>query len=518
MTVRLRFGDVELDLAAFELRRAGALQDVEPQVFELVSYLARNPGRLVTRDELIEAVWKGRIVSDSALTSRIKSARQSIGDNGARQEWIKTVHGRGVRFTGSVTQDSGPAAAAGARSTEAPGRIAIAVLPFHALSGDPDECFLAEGVAEEITAALSRMRSLTVIARGSTQRYRGDAVDLARAGRELDVRYLVQGSVRKLAQAVRINVALIDAAGGTQVWAGRHDGKTDDLFALEDRITAQLAASLVPAIRTIEIERARRRRPDSLAAYDCAMRALPLLWAQTRDGTLEALRLAQQAIALDPGYAMGHTLAAAAYFSQFVNGWSADPAFVRSEGLRLARAGLQLDGNDPDVLATAGAAEANLGRNLDLAMALINQALTINPNSVWAWLRGGYCHIYRGNVELALQHFARVEKLSPFDPLSFNRHVGVALAHFAAQRYAPAIEAAGKALIERPHLIPAHLVIAAAAAQHGDQARAETIAARIRAESPDTTIAMVLAAIPLEVAEIRARFAEGLRRAGLKEG
>jgi TolB-like protein len=514
MTLRLRFGDVELDLAAFELRHGGTLQDVEPQVFELISYLARNPGRLITKDELIEAIWKGRIVSESALTSRIKSARQAIGDDGARQQWIKTVHGRGVRFLGAVT----PGSDLPAHPTEASSRFAIAVLPFHALSSDPDECFLAEGVAEEINAALSRIRSLTVIARGSTQRYRGDPVDVTRAGQELGVRYLVQGSVRRRAQAVRINVALIYAAGGTQVWAGRHDGKIGDLFALEDRITAQLAASLVPAIRTIEIERARRKRPDSLEAYDCAMRALPLLWAQTREGTLDALRLAQQAIALDPGYAMGYTLAAAAYFSQFVNGWSSDPAFVRSEGLRLARAGLQLDGSDPDVLAMAGAAEANLGSNLDLAMALIDQALTINPNAYWAWIRGGYCHVYRGNIELALQHFARAEKLSPFDPLSFVRYVGVALAHFAAGRYALAIEEAGKALIERPHLIPAHVVIAAASTHHGDQARAETIAARIRAESPDTTVKVVLAAIPLEVAEIRARFAAGLQRAGLDEG
>jgi TolB-like protein len=515
MPARLRFGDVEIDLAAFELRRGGARQEIEPQVFELVCYLARNPGRLVSRDELIEVIWKGRIVSDSALTSRIKSARQAIGDDGTRQAWIKTVHGRGVRFLGAVVEDPAPAAAA---APEASGRVAIAVLPFHALSGDPDEAFLAEGVAEEIAAALARLRSLTVIARGSTQRYRGDPVDLARAGRELGVRYLVQGRVRRRTQAVRINAALIEAASGTQVWAGRLDGTVDDLFALEDRITSQLAASLLPALRTIEIDRARRKRPESLEAYDCAMRAYPLLWAQTRGGTLEALRLAQRAIALDPNYALGHTLAAASYFSQFVNGWSADPAFVRGEGLRLARAALQLDDSDPDVLAMAGAAEANLGSNLDLAMALIDRALTINPNSFWAWIRGGYCHVYRGNAELALQHFDRAGKLSPFDPLSFNRHVGIALAHFIARRYEPAIAEAGKALVERPHLIPAHVVVAAAAAHHGDQARAEQIAARIRSESPGTTVKVVLAAIPLEVQEVRDRFADGLRRAGLSEG
>jgi TolB-like protein len=516
MSPRLRFGEVEIDLGAFELRRGGTRQAVEPQVFELIGYLARNPGRLITKDELIEAIWKGRIVSDSALTSRIKSARRAIGDDGRGQRWIKTVHGRGVRFVGTVAEQAAPAVTPPAPESGPP---AIAVLPFHMLggAGSGDNVF-ADGVAEELAAVLSRMRTLTVIARSSTERYRASPADPAQVGRELGARYLVQGSVRRQADAVRINVALVDAAGGTQIWSARYDGAVADLFALEDSITAQLVAAIAPTIRTAEIERARRKRPDSLEAYDCAMRALPLLWAQTREATLEALRLAQRAVELDPAYALGHTYAAVAWFSLFVNSWSPEPERVRVEGLRCARAALQLDKNDPDVLATAGAAEANLGRNLDLALALVEQALTVNPNSVWAWIRGGYCHVYRGHSVDALRHFERAERLSPFDPLSFNREVGIALAHFIAERYEQAIDRAGRALVERPHLIPAHVVIAAAHAQHGGQAQAEAIAARIRAESPAITIARVLAAIPFEPPALRARFIDGLRRAGLSEG
>ena len=228
MPPRLRFGDVEIDVDAFELRRGGTLCPVEPQVFELVCYLARNAGRLVTKDELIEAVWNGRIVSDATLASRIKSARRAIGDDGEQQKWIRTIHGRGVRFVGELATEPTVVQAA-----EAPGRPAIAILPFQNLSGDPDDFYFADGVAEEITAALSRMRSLIVIARSSTLRYRDQPVELARVGQELGVRYLVQGSVRRAAGAIRINAQLVEAASGAQIWASHYDGKPEDVFELE---------------------------------------------------------------------------------------------------------------------------------------------------------------------------------------------------------------------------------------------------------------------------------------------
>jgi TolB-like protein/Tfp pilus assembly protein PilF len=521
MPSRLSFGDVELNLEAFELRRAGALVAVEPQVLELVSFLARNPGRLITKDELIETVWHGRIVSDATLASRIKSARRAIGDDGERQEWIKTVHGRGVRFIGEVAHDTGAPAAPDA-AADFMGRPAIAVLPFETL-GSPDggageESFFADGVAEEITAALSRMRSLIVIARSSTQRYRGQPVDLAEVARELAVRYVVLGSVRRADGTVRINARLVEAATGAQIWASHYDGKLEDVFALEDRITGAVIAAVAPTIRSVEIERARRKRPDSLEAYDYIMRALPQVWALTREAGLEALALTERAIALEPNYALAHALGAWCHFWQYVNGWPADLEATRAEGLRLARAALRLDNEDPDVLAMVGAAEATLGRNLDYAAALIDKALTIDPNSAWAWIRGGYCHVYRGNDALALQYFERAEKLSPFDPLNFNRHVGVALAHFIAGRYEHAVEAAAKALQERPHLTWGHRVIAAAYGQLGWRAEGATAVANVRRYSPGATVASVLRVMALEPEALRGRFAEGLRRAGLPDG
>jgi adenylate cyclase len=279
-----------------------------------------------------------------------------------------------------------------------------------------------------------------------------------------------------------------------------------------------VVAAIAPTIRSLEIERARRKRPESLEAYDYVMRALPQVWALTREAGLEALRLTRRAMELDPGYALAHALAAWCHFWQFVNGWPEDPEATRAEGLRLARAALHLDPDDPDVLAMVGAAEATLGRNLDYAASLVDKALAIDPNHAWAWIRSGYCHVYRGSVELALQCFERAEKLSPFDPLNFNRYVGVALAHFIAGRYRESADWAAKALAERPHLTWGHRVSAAAYGQLGDRARGAAAVRQIRHYSPGATIAGVLAAMPFESEEIRGRFAEGLRRAGLEEG
>jgi len=329
---------------------------------------------------------------------------------------------------------------------------------------------------------------------------------------------VVLGSVRRAAGAVRINARLVEAATAKQIWASHYDGKLEDVFALEDRITAQVVAAIAPTIRSVEIERARRKRPDSMAAYDYIMRALPQVWALTRPGGIEALALTQRAIALEPNYALAHALGAWCHFWQFVNGWSVDLEATRAEGLRLARAALRLDNEDPDVLAMVGAAEATLGRNLDYAAALIDKALTIDPNSAWAWIRGGYCHVYRGSVELALQHFERAEKLSPFDPLSFNRHIGIALAHFVAGRYERTVEWAAKALAERPHLTWGHRVMAAAYGQLGDRASASVALAGVLRLSPGATIASIVSVMPMESREVLERFAEGLRRAGLEEG
>src|SRR5262245_36576750 len=273
----IRFGDCELDLAGYEVRRDGRPCVVEPQVFELLAYLVRNPARLVTKDELIAKVWGGRIVSDATLSSRIKSARRAIGDDGEQQRFIRTVYGRGFRFIGELQHAEQPQGAepGGAERTLAlPDKPSIAVLPFANLSGDPEQDYFADGIVEDIITALSRIHWLFVIARNSSFTYKGKSVDVKRVARELGVRYVLEGSVRKASNRVRITGQLVDATTGAHVWAERFDGALEDIFDLQDRVTASVVGTIEPKLRQAEIERSKRKRTESLDAYDAFLRGV----------------------------------------------------------------------------------------------------------------------------------------------------------------------------------------------------------------------------------------------------
>jgi len=393
----------------------------------------------------------------------------------------------------------------------------IAILPFANLSDDAQQEYFADGVVEEITSALSRVRSFFVIARMSTLRYRGRPVDATSVGRELGVRYLLEGSVRKSSDRVRITAQLIDALSGAHLWADRYDGKIEDLFDFQDRITERIVAAIAPAIRSAEIERARRKRPDSLAAYDYVMRALPNIWAVTPSASAEALKLLSEAVRLDPDFPYAHALASWCHVWQFVNGWSSLPTQSKAEGLRLARRALGLDDQDPGVLTMVGTAEMMLAHNLEAASIHVAKALALDPNSAWAWIRSGYLHVFRGEAETALEHFARSGRLSPFDPLNFNRYIGVALAHFIAGRYRESASWAEKSLLERPELPWAYRVLAAAEGHLGNQPRARWALERMRQQQSDISVSSVMASTPFAPGEFGTRFADGLRRAGLAE-
>lgn len=410
-----------------------------------------------------------------------------------------------------VANDRMPTACSGERGP------AIAVLPFDNLTGDANQEYLADGIVDEITAALSRVRSFFVIARSSTLRYRGRAAEPARIGRELGVRYLLQGSVRISGERIRIVVQLIDAASGASIWADRYDGQRQDIFDLEDRITERTAGAIEPSIRSAEIERARRKRPDNLEAYDYVMRALPHVWALTPSASMEALRLTTEAVRLDPDYARANALAAWCHCWRIGNGWSPAPAESRTEGLRLARTALRLDADDPSVLTMAGAAEILLAGDLNAAAVHIGKALALDPNSAWAWIRSGYIQVYRGNPEIALEHFERASRLSPFDPLNFNRHVGVALAHFVAERYQDAIAWAERSLVERPGLPWAYRVLAAAHTQLAQHVQASDAARALLLQSPDLSLPEIMATMPFQSSDAPRRFADGLREAGIPE-
>ena len=260
--MRYEFDGLQLDTERRELRKGAALVQLEPQVFDLLAFLIRQRERVVSRDEIINAVWNGRIVSESNLSSRLNAARAAIGDNGEEQRLIKTLIGKGIRFVGSVHEvPLGPQEIAGAVAGAAitpPQKPSIAVLPFQNLSRDPEQDYFADGMVEEIITALSRVRSLFVIARNSSFVYKGGAVDVRQVGRELGVRYVLEGSVRKSSDRVRITGQLIDAASGAHLWADRFDGALADVFELQDRCAASVVNAIAPRLEEVEIQRARQ--------------------------------------------------------------------------------------------------------------------------------------------------------------------------------------------------------------------------------------------------------------------
>jgi TolB-like protein len=309
--MRLAFADHVLNIAQRELSRGGVPVAIEPQVFDLLVYLVENRDRVVGKDELLAHVWRGRVVSDATIDSRVKAARQAVGDSGAAQTVIRTFARKGVRFVAETRQERAPILGGLERggvadvspATDAvltlPDKPSIAVLPFANLSDDPEQEYFADGMVEEIITALSRIRWLFVIARNSTFTYKGQAVDIRQVGRELGVRYVLEGSVRKAGGRVRITAQLIEAETGAHVWSERFDRDLSDVFAVQDEITESIVANIEPRLYTAENFRAQRKPPEALDAWGLVMRALSLFWRVTRADNSAARALLEKAIAID---------------------------------------------------------------------------------------------------------------------------------------------------------------------------------------------------------------------------
>jgi adenylate cyclase len=415
-----------------------------------------------------------------------------------------------LKASSSVSVGSGHA-----RPLPLPDKPSIAVLPFTNMSGDPEQDYFADGIVEEITAALSRFRSLFVIARNSTFTYKGKAVDVRQVSRELGVRYVLEGSVRRAGNRLRIIAQLIDATTGNHIWSERYDGELADIFDLQDRVTEAIVGALEPTITLSEIERAKRKRPDNLDAYDCVMRALPTVWSQDLQAIAEGLRLAENAIALDPTYPLPKALAAWCYAQHVTYMRTSDAATDRAKALTLARKAASLDSSDPLVLTVLSAAYALVGQ-FDLALRTIEKALALDPNSAWAWLRSGWSHHYARNPDTAIEHFQRAMRLSPLDPMRFNALFGIGASYFDKDQYDEAITWMEKALQEKPEATWTYRVLTATYAHAGRQEDAERAARRFVEAYPGMTISKAIATAP-PTAPLIDRIAEGLRQAGLPE-
>jgi adenylate cyclase len=415
--------------------------------------------------------------------------------------------------TDSASPSSGAAAETPALAL--PDKPSIAVLPFDNMSGDPEQEFFADGLVEAITATLSRIRAFFVIARNSAFRYKGRPVDVLQVGKELGVRYVLEGSVQKAGERLRITVQLIDATSGVHVWADRIDGTRDDVFDLQDRITERVAGALQPSIRLAEVERARRKRPQDLGAYDYAMRAMPHVWVLEKDASATALDLLAQALAIDPEYPLALSLTGWCHAQRSVYNWTDDIEAAHANALKHAEKAAELGADDPLILAVLGAVHCFL-RNNGTARIMLERAVALDPNAAWAWSRLGWVENYSDRPEPAIANFERALRLSPLDPMNFNNYVGIASAHEIAGRYDDSAAFYGRALQERPHAnwILRNLVSALVGAGRMDEARAAFDA--LMAAYPQLTVAKFKKAMVF-TPETLERMASHLRKVGLPE-
>ena len=434
------FEDYALYSDRRELRRGGDLVPVSPKAFDLLVYVIRNRERVVSRDDLISSIWDGRIVSESALTTCINAARHAIADSGEEQRLIKTLARKGIRFVGAVREEQELACPSLVKPAESPrsplslpDKPSIAVLPFTNLSGDPEQEYFADSIVEEITTALSRIRWLFVIARNSSFTFKGRAVDVKEVGRQLGVRYVLEGSVRKAVNRVRVTGQLIDTGSGAHLWADRFDGSLEDVFELQDQITAKVVGAIAPKMEQAEMERAKRKPTESLDAYDYYLRGLASTYLATKDTITEALSLFNKAIERDPDFGTAYGMAAWCHLWRRVNGWTISRSEEEVETQYLARRAAVVGKDDAVALCFGGLALAYVTKDCEGGIALIDRALALNPNLAAAWIASGWVRSFLGETDMAIEHIQRAMRLSPLDPLMFVMYHVTALARTSSR-------------------------------------------------------------------------------------
>jgi TolB-like protein len=401
-----------------------------------------------------------------------------------------------------------------------PDKPSIAVLAFQNMSGDPEQEYFADGIVEEIITALSRFRQLFVIARNSSFAYKGKSPDVRQVGRELGVRYVLEGSVRKAGNRLRITGQLIDATTGAHLWADRFEGTLEDIFDLQDQVTASVVGAIAPKLEQAEVERARRKPTESLDAYDHFLRGIASFhhgWAN-REATAEALRLFIRAAELDPDYASAYALAAWCYLLRKANRWQVDPTNETAEGVRLARQAVELGRDDAAALAAGGIVLAHMGRDLEAGAALVARALVLNPSLPLASHWDGWIKLWRGEPEAAIEAFERAMRLSPLDPYIPRMKNGMAHAHFFAGHCDDASSWAAQVMQELPDFHDGLRIAAASNALAGRVDLAESVLARLRQLDPALRVSSLRALNgPYRRPEDIARYEEAMRKAGLPE-
>jgi len=505
-----------LDSNLRELRRDGEPILLQPQVFDLLLYLVERRGSVVSKRDLIDHVWRERSVSDSTLNSRISAVRKAIGDDGQTQRLIRTIPRKGFRFVGHVLEQMARVTPLGARPALVRAtldRPAIAVLAFENMSDDPEQDYFCDAISENILTALSRVRWFLVISRSSSFIYKGRAVHIREIAEELGVRYVVEGSVQKAENRVRITVQLNDATTCSHVWAEYYDRELDDLFMVQDDIAKAIVAAIEPQIYAAENSCAHRKEPDSMDAWDFLMRALSHFWRMTRQDHMIAQKLLERAIAIDPGYNRALSLLATCQMCGVHLGW-VDLAKVASDAERAAMMAVKGDHEDAWAHTALGIVYFST-RRLDDALSSLERALSLNPCFS---LAQAYCALAlccTGKSEDAFEATQWAIRSNPRDPALAIHYGFAAYARFAEGDYTEAVALSREAIRHRSDLTCAYRVLTTSAGMTGDTALAAMALEELRRTQPNVSLAWIAAELPWSSDADLDHYMEGFRKAGL---
>lgn len=505
---------------------------IEPQVFDLLVHLVRNHERIVTKDELIQVVWKGRLISEAALSSRISAARRAVNDNGAKQSLIRTLNKRGFRFVGAVqatgeTTVAQPASGRKAGTSAFPAafpsaftwadRASIAVLPFQNISGDPEQSHLADGITEDIITGLSRQQWFSVVDRNSSFARKGESLDIRTLACELGARYVLEGSVRKAGGRIRVTAQLVDATKRIHIWADRHDSGVADIFSRQDDITNRIVDSVRSQLVMAEAMRLRRKQPDDVDAHDLVTQALPHMWRMSVGEQQLAQKLLQQAAALkaSQGCAQAHALLGWTYMNMFNLDSHARISELTEKALEAGAMALAMDEHDYWGHLVLGLGHARQ-RRPDDAVRHLSQSVDINPNFALGHAGLGYALACGGQPQRGLEALERAWQLGPLDPfLAAYAPVVQYMALFALERYDESIAVCRSVSARHPHHAGARRLMTVSLGLLGRIDEAKESLASTLALQPDFSTDHVAYNTVFVDASDRSRFLRGLQRAGL---
>jgi len=513
------FENFALDCGRRELRLAGTIVPVEPQVFDILVYLIENRDRVVSKDDLIASVWGGRIVSESTLTSRINAVRRAVGDSGHKQEFVRTFARKGVRWIAPVKPGKPEAEAEGQINNPLalPQKPSIAVLPFRNMSGDPDHDSFVDGVTEEIITALSRVRWFFVIARGSAFAYKSRDIDPNEIARELGVRYILTGSVRRADDRIRVAAQLIDANSRSNVWARSYDRALSDIFAVQDEITQTIVGGIEPELGRAERERARIKQRDSIDAWSIYQRGMFHVYRYTQADLAQARKLFEDAIAIDADLGPAYSAIAEAYYYEVVYGFADSPGDNRQRAIEVAQKAVALDRDDAGAHCTLGRIRY-LCREYAAAISELELALDLNPSLALAHYGLGATFVFSGRPHDAFPHLESAIRLSPQDPNMGSYLVRIAEAKYLIGEDEAAVRFALRALAQPSFQWSRYAILIAALGQLGRQEEAHHYLVEVTRMRPDFSMTFVQTMHPFVRDMGIDRYYEGLRKAGVPEG